>query len=154
MVTKIEAARIATWAGIPVVLTSADQVAGRAGRRAGRHLVPSHRAPADPAALAGPCHATPRGVLQLDEGAVRAVVPAQGVAAAGRDHRVTGAFAAGEPVDLVGAGRRVVARGLVNYDSDELPRLLGRTTRELTAELGEGYDRKVVHRDALVVLTR
>jgi glutamate 5-kinase len=42
----------------------------------------------------------------------------------------------------------------VNYDSEELPSLLGRTTRELTAELGAGYDRTAVHRDALVVLTR
>jgi glutamate 5-kinase len=46
----------------------------------------------------------------------------------------------------------VVARGLVNYDSDELPALLGRSTRELAAELGPGYDRTVVHRDALVVI--
>jgi glutamate 5-kinase len=29
---------------------------------------------------------------------------------------------------------------------------LGRTTRELTAQLGAGYDRTVVHRDALVTL--
>ena len=45
----------------------------------------------------------------------------------------------------------MVARGLVNYDADELPALLGRTTRDLIAELGGGYDRAVVHRDALVV---
>ena len=54
--------------------------------------------------------------------------------------------------DLVAPDGRVVARGLVNYDSDELPSLLGRTTRQLTAELGEGYDRTAVHRDALIVL--
>lgn len=40
----------------------------------------------------------------------------------------------------------------MNYDSEELPSLLGRTTKELIAELGAGYDRAVVHRDALVVL--
>ena len=44
MVTKVEAARIATGAGIPVVLTTAD--AGRTGARgrAGGHPVPPHRA--------------------------------------------------------------------------------------------------------------
>jgi glutamate 5-kinase len=46
----------------------------------------------------------------------------------------------------------VIARGLVNYDAEELPALLGRTTRDLIAEFGAGYDRAVVHRDALVVL--
>jgi glutamate 5-kinase len=55
-------------------------------------------------------------------------------------------------VELVGPDGSVVARGLVNYDSDELPALLGRSTRDLAAELGAGYDRAVVHRDALVVM--
>ena len=57
MQTKVEAARIATGAGIPVVLTAAEQAARRARRRAGRHPVPRHRqAPSDPAALAGARH--------------------------------------------------------------------------------------------------
>jgi len=46
----------------------------------------------------------------------------------------------------------VVARGLVNYDSAELPQLLGRSTRELAAELGADYEREVVHRDDLVIV--
>ncbi len=45
----------------------------------------------------------------------------------------------------------MIARGLVNYDSEELPALLGRSTHDLAAELGAGYDRTVVHRDALVL---
>ncbi|MFZ1118469.1 MAG: PUA domain-containing protein, partial [Propionibacteriaceae bacterium] len=65
---------------------------------------------------------------------------------------VRGQFSSGEPVELVGPDGSVVARGLVNYDSDELPALLGRSTRDLAAELGAGYDRTVVHRDALVVM--
>jgi len=56
--------------------------------------------------------------------------------------------------NLAGPDGRVVARGLVNYDADELPALLGRSTRELSAELGAGYDRTVVHRDVLVVIER
>ena len=47
---------------------------------------------------------------------------------------------------------RAVARGLVNFDARELPRLLGRSTRELAAELGPAYEREVVHRDDLVLL--
>ena len=44
------------------------------------------------------------------------------------------------------------ARGLVNYDAAELPGLLGRSTVDLAAELGPGYEREVVHRDDLVLL--
>ena len=75
MVTKIEAARIATGAGIPVVLTSAPQAAGRARRRRRRHAVPAgHRRPPR-SRLFWLAHATaPRGRLHLDAGAVRAVV--------------------------------------------------------------------------------
>ena len=46
----------------------------------------------------------------------------------------------------------VIARGLVNYASAELPRLLGRSTRDLARELGPAYEREVIHRDDLVVL--
>ena len=45
-----------------------------------------------------------------------------------------------------------MARGLVNFDADEIPTLLGRSTRELKRELGAAYEREVVHRDDLVLL--
>ena len=67
---------------------------------------------------------------------------------------VEGTFSAGDPVDVCDPSGRPVARGLCNYGSDELPGLLGRSTRELARELGPEYQREVVHRDALVVLTR
>ena len=47
-----------------------------------------------------------------------------------------------------------MARGLVNYDADELPALLGRSTHDLARELGASYEREVVHRDDLVLLPR
>jgi glutamate 5-kinase len=40
----------------------------------------------------------------------------------------------------------------VNYSSNELPGLLGRSTRELVRSLGKGYDKELVHRDDLVLL--
>ena len=46
----------------------------------------------------------------------------------------------------------VVARGIVAYDSTELPLMLGRSTRELGRDLGVEYQREVVHRDDLVLL--
>ena len=45
-----------------------------------------------------------------------------------------------------------VARGLVNFDADELPGLLGRSSKDLSRELGSAYEREVVHRDDLIVL--
>jgi glutamate 5-kinase len=65
---------------------------------------------------------------------------------------VEGSFDDGDPVDLCDPAGRPVGRGLVNYDSVELPGLLGRTTHDLARELGPGYEREVVHRDDLVLL--
>ncbi len=45
-----------------------------------------------------------------------------------------------------------MARGLVNFDADELPALLGRSTGDLKESLGAAYEREVVHRDDLVLL--
>jgi glutamate 5-kinase len=152
MVTKVEAARIATSAGIPVVLTSADHAAAAlAGRPVGTwfHATGKRR----PTRLLWLRHASDaRGALRLDAGAVRALVERHASLLPAGITGVEGQFSAGEPVDLVGPDGSVVARGLVNYDAEELPPLLGRSTRELAAELGAGYDRTVVHRDALVLL--
>ena len=58
-----------------------------------------------------------------------------------------------QPIDVDAAGG-VVGRGLVAFDSGELPALLGRSTRDLARQLGPAYAREVVHRDDLVVLRR
>jgi glutamate 5-kinase len=41
---------------------------------------------------------------------------------------------------------------LVAFDSDEIPQMLGRSTKELAASLGAEYERELVHRDDLVLL--
>ena len=148
MVTKVEAARIATGAGIPVVLTAAPLAAAAlAGEPVGTLF---HRVRERPQArLFWLAHATePRGRLHLDEGAVRAVVGRRASLLPAGITAVDGRFSAGDPVDLVDTEGRPVARGLVNYDAHELPDLLGRTT----LELGPGYGKEVVHRDDLVLL--
>jgi glutamate 5-kinase len=153
MITKVEAARIATGFGIPVVLTAAPQ-AGPAleGKDVGTYFHPVAHRPA--ARLFWLAHATaPRGRLHLDPGAVAAVVARRKSLLPAGITAVDGSFAAGDPVDLVDADSGApVARGLVNYDAVELPALLGRSTPELAAALGPGYEREVVHRDDLVLL--
>ena len=152
MHTKVEAARIATGAGIPVVLTSTEQaVSALAGETVGTlfHSTGKRR----PTRLLWLAHATePKGALLLDAGAVRAVTERRASLLAAGLVGVTGSFVAGDPVDLVGPEGRSVARGLVNFDSGELPALVGRSSHDLKRELGAGYEREVVHRDDLVLL--
>lgn len=152
MVTKVEAARIATGAGIPVLLAAADAaVAALAGEPVGTLFHPTGRR--RPTRLLWLAHATePAGRLHLDAGAVRAVVERRASLLAAGMTAVDGGFVAGDPVDLVDPDGHPIARGLVNFDAAELPRLLGRSTGDLKRDLGAGYEREVVHRDDLVLL--
>ncbi|MER6303120.1 glutamate 5-kinase [Kitasatospora sp. NPDC001539] len=152
MVTKVEAARIATGAGIPVVLTAASHAAeALAGRPTGTLFRRTGSRTSD--RMLWLAHASsPRGALHLDAGAVEAVVSGGASLLPAGVTRVDGDFAAGDPVDLLAENGHIVARGLVNFDARELPRLLGRSTRDLAQEFGAAYEREVVHRDDLVVL--
>jgi glutamate 5-kinase len=152
MQTKIDAARIATGAGISVVLTSADRAgAALSGEQVGTlfHATGRRR----PTRLLWLAHATePKGALILDAGAVRAVVERRASLLAAGVTGVTGTFVAGDPVDLAGPDGIPVARGLVNFDAEEVPSLLGRSSQDLKRDLGAPYEREVVHRDDLVLL--
>ena len=153
MVTKVEAAQIATEAGIPTLLTSTTLAGpGLAGEDVGTWF--RAQAPRRPASrLLWLAHAAQaEGRLVLDDGAVAAVVERRMSLLPAGVTGVEGTFTAGDPVDLTDTTGRIVARGLVNFDAVELPALLGRSTRELARELGSGYEREVVHRDDLVLV--
>ena len=153
MVTKVDAALIATEAGIPTVVARADQAAlALAGEPAGTYFAPHDRRPATRQLWLAHA-ASARGTLTLDAGAVRAVVVSRASLLPAGITGVDGNFDAGDPVDLSGPDGHVVARGLVNYDAAEIPALMGRSTRWLAARKGPGYEREVVHRDDLVILS-
>ena len=152
MTTKVEAARIATGAGIPTVLGSADAAeAILAGERVGTMFLPTGRRSAG--RMLWLAHASaPQGLLMIDDGAVRALRDRGASLLPAGIMRVEGSFDEGAPVEIVDRRRVVVARGLVGYPSDELPRLLGRSTHWLGEVLGDRYSREIVHRDHLVLL--
>ena len=148
MASKLDAARIAAGAGVPVLLAAAESVApALAGEPVGTAFPATTRRTAS--RLFWLRHATtPRGQLVLDAGAVEAVVGRRTSLLSAGVTGVQGDFGAGDPVELVGPDGVAVARGLVGYDAGELPGLLGRSTRELDPE----HRREVVHRDDLVLL--
>jgi glutamate 5-kinase len=152
MATKVEAAMIATSAGIPtVVADAAAAAAALAGEAVGTYFAARGRRTST--RLLWLAHAAAaRGSLHLDQGAVEAVVTRRASLLPAGITGVDGAFEAGDPVDLRDEKGQVVARGLVNYDAAEIPSLMGRSTRWLASRLGQEYEREVVHRDDLVIL--
>lgn len=94
------------------------------------------------------------GRLELDDGAVQAVTGGRASLLPAGITAVSGEFEAGDPVELVDLTGKVVGRGLVAFDSQEIPELLGHSTSELRDSHGNGYDKAVVHRDDLVLKSR
>jgi glutamate 5-kinase len=153
MVTKVDAAMIATEAGIPTVVASA--AAARevlAGEPRGTYFAPGARRPPRARQLWLAHAAASHGRLLLDEGAAKAIEAGRASLLPAGITGVEGGFDAGDPVDLCAPDGRVIARGLVNYDASEIPAMMGRSTHELAAQRGPEYEREIVHRDDLVLL--
>jgi glutamate 5-kinase len=145
MVSKLAAARIASWSGVRTVIAAADRddvlaqavagapgvgtvVAARPRRLAARKLWIAFALPAS-------------GTLVVDDGARRALqergtslLPV-GVTA------VSGSFEAGDAVEVAGPGGEVFAKGLIRVDSARL--------RQEAGQRGSG---EVIHRDELVLV--
>ncbi|NKE63228.1 glutamate 5-kinase [Lentzea sp. PSKA42] len=150
MASKLAAARLASSAGIPVLLAGASDASralsvadvGTAFAATGSRLT---------ARRFWLGYATDaNGRLHLDDGAVAAVVGRRRSLLAAGITGVDGDFEAGDVVELVSLAGEVVARGVVGYDSAELPSLIGRKSHDLPEE----QRREVVHADDLVPLHR
>lgn len=154
MSTKLEAARIATFSAAHAVVANARrpgvvrEVVG--GAHVGTWFPPSDRRP-ESRKLWLAFAPVPRGTVVVDAGAERALVQRGSSLLAAGIVDAEGDFRAGDPVDVV-SEERLIARGLVAYDREDVLRLRGRSTEELVAEFGEGYAREVIHRDKLVVV--
>ncbi|MEU5690467.1 glutamate 5-kinase [Actinosynnema sp. NPDC020468] len=148
MASKLAAARLASSAGIPVLLAgSADALRALGPADVGTAFaVTGSRLTARRFWLGHAADAA--GRLTLDDGAVAAVVGRRRSLLAAGITAVEGAFEAGDVVDLTDLTGVVVARGVVGYDATELPTLVGRKTRDLP----EDQRREVVHADDLVPL--
>jgi glutamate 5-kinase len=152
MVTKLEAARIATASGIVVILTSAANGAkAMAGKAVGTVFAATGKRATDRLQWLANAAKT-RGQIVLDEGAVKALREGKASLLAAGARAVRGEFESGDPVELVGPDGVLVARGFARFAAHEIPAMLGLTTRQLRERLGEYYARELVHVDDLVVV--
>jgi glutamate 5-kinase len=154
MITKVLAAKRAARSGAHTVIASGREpdvlLRLARGEPVGTHLRASTSTlNARKQWLAD--HLQLKGRLVIDEGAVAALL--QG----GRSllpigvTEVHGDFQRGDVVACVDAAGREVARGLVNYASDEARRIARRATAEIESILGFIEEPELIHRDNLVL---
>lgn len=152
MVTKIEAAKIATSAGTAMLLTSAMNLARAINGEDFGTYFHAKESKNNSRALWLAHASSSSGKLVLDQGAVKALTEKSVSLLPAGVTSIEGTFEAGDTVDLVDDNHKIIARGIVNFGSDEIPQMLGRSTKELAATLGAEFERELVHRDDLVIL--
>jgi glutamate 5-kinase len=155
MVTKVRAARLAARSGA-ATLIGPGRGAGvltrvRAGEPVGTLMVPVQgRQAARKRWLAGQLQV--RGRLVIDDGAVRKLRESGSSLLAVGVRDVSGSFSRGEAVVCVDGSGREIARGLVNYDVQEVARIKGQPTSRIEAILGYADQEELIHRDNLVLV--
>ncbi|WGV25779.1 glutamate 5-kinase [Halotia branconii] len=154
MVTKISAARIAIAAGVRTVITQ-----GRfphniekilQGELLGTHFQPQPE-PTSARKRWIAYGLVPTGKLYLDSGAIAAISQAGKSLLAAGIKSVEGIFDTQDAVQLCDTNGNEIARGLVNYTSDELQKIRGCQSREISTILGYAGADTVIHRDNLVL---
>jgi len=95
--------------------------------------------------------AHPRGTLEIDDGAAGAVVGAGKSLLPSGIKAVQGDFDRGDAVYCVDASGARLAKGLVNYASNEILKIMGKKTSQIEKALGYKYSDEVIHRDNMTV---
>ena len=155
MPTKLEAARLVTTAGIPMVMCHGreDDAVQRAvrGESVGTRFRPgSGKLEARKRwMLSGISH---RGEVVVDAGAVRALLDDSRSLLPAGITGVKGEFRRGDIVYITGEEGRRIACGISNYGSDEVARIQGSRSDHIDGTLGYHYGQEVVHRNNLVLL--
>lgn len=152
MRTKLDAVRVAARSGIPSVLTSAVN-AGPAlmGDDVGTSFAPLKHKSTSKRLWIG-FASNPRGSLIVDDGAKKAVLGGKASLLAAGVMGASGEFSAGDPVFIADQNGKRLAKGLVGFDSEEIPQLVGKSTTQLEKEFGSEFGHPLVHRDDLVLL--
>jgi glutamate 5-kinase len=154
MVTKIQAAELATKSGATVVIAQGTErdviIRLAAGEAMGTRFLPtaSKMESRKRWILA---ESVERGEIQVDEGAARALkhegksLLSVGVVA------VFGNFNRGASIGILDPKGKEIAHGIVRYGAAELERIKGMHSERIEEILGYDYGDEVVHRDDLVV---
>ena len=155
MATKLDAARILMKAGIPMVVCDGHRpdvlVQAFAGEPVGTYFAGGEgEIEARKLWIAFARHT--QGAIVVDPGAKDALclrgtslLPAGVI-------RVEGHFPQGAPVSVVDEAGLELARGLSDFASDDLERVMGHTSAEIATMEPAIVGREVIHRDRLVIL--
>jgi glutamate 5-kinase len=154
MVTKLQAADLARRGGATVVIAQGSEVDVvlrlARGERLGTTFLPT-RSRTDSRKRYILSAGRAAGKLSVDEGAARALRNGSSLLPVGVK-AVDGRFERGDTVRVFTEQGKELARGLVNYATADLMRILGVQSDQIESILGYDFGEEVIHRDNLVKL--
>ena len=152
MVTKLEAARIATAAGCHMIICDGRAAAPlsklEAGARCSCFIAAESPHTARKQWIAGAL--TPRGAITIDAGAVQALRNGKSLLPAGV-LAVDGQFDRGDLIAVEDQAGKIIGHGLSSYGSLDAASIKGHKSREIEAVLGYRGRDEMIHADNLVV---
>jgi len=92
-----------------------------------------------------------KGEIVVDRGAEKALLGGGKSLLPSGVREVKGQFSHGDSVVVVNEFSEELGVGMVNYDSDDIRKIMGRKTTEIESVLGFRHDDEVIHRDNLVI---
>lgn len=154
MLTKLQAADLARRSGTACIIANGQEpdvlLRLANGERLGTRFEPVREAVEGRKRYILSARRAP-GLLTVDEGAAQALRRGGSLLAVGLT-AVSGAFRRSEVVRVADSEGRELARGISNYESRDLARILRRRSDEIESILGYHYGDEVIHRNDLVLL--
>lgn len=155
MATKIEAAKIATGAGIPALIANGNKknILQRVieGDNCGTFFVSDKgKISAKKRWIAFSCKGC--GRIIVDDGAKEAIMRQGKSLLAIGILAVEGEFSFGDLVIILDKNNKEIARGLTNYSQDEIRKIKGIKTNLIASVLGCKPSDEVVHRNNMVII--
>jgi glutamate 5-kinase len=155
MVTKIEAARLATASGVAVIIADGREpdiiLKLAAGEAIGTHFMPlTDKLESRKRWMVSGL--STKGKLVVDSGAARALRKQNRSLLAPGIKEIEGEFHRGDVVTIYDHKGAILGCGITNYSSADVDIIKGVHSDKIVALLGHDYGTEVVHRNNLVVL--
>jgi glutamate 5-kinase len=155
MYTKIVAADMAVHSGTTVVIANGGRervLAGILDGSAPATWFPVHITPAEGRQRWLLAQSVTPGSVYIDDGACQALIEQGRSLLPVGIRRAEGSFSRGEIVSVRNGSGREIARGLANYDSTDLQRIMGQQSAQLAETLGYDYGPEFVHRNNMALI--
>ena len=155
MYTKIQAAKIAVNAGVTMVIASGALEGVVRNILSGENIgtiFPAKEQHLQVRKSWLAFGAMIKGELVVDEGCEKALITEGSSLLSVGIVEVRGTFDQGNSVRILSKQGREIARGLANYNSEEIKKICGKNTNNISKILGSKLYDEVIHRDNMVIM--